>query len=78
MQAKSLKLCPTLSDPMDCSPPGPLSMGLFRQGYWSRLPFPSPDNLPDPGIPLRSPRLQADSLPSEPPGKPHGILHDIE
>ena len=44
----------------------PLSMGFFRQEYWSGLPFPSPGNLPDPGIESRSPVLQADSLPSEP------------
>ena len=48
----------------------PLSMGFFRQEYWSGLPFPSPDDLPSPGIEARSPALQADSLPSEPPGKP--------
>ena len=47
-----------------------LSMGSSRQGYWSGLPFPSPGDLPDPGIEPRSPALQADALPSEPPGKP--------
>ena len=46
-----------------------LSMGFSRQEYWSRLPFPSPGDLPDPGIEPRSPALQADALPSEPPGK---------
>ena len=40
------------------------------QEYWSRLPFPSPGDLPDPGIEPRSPTLQADTLTSEPPGKP--------
>ena len=45
-------------------------MGLSRQEYWSGLPFPSPGDLPDPGIELRSPALQADSLLSEPLGKP--------
>ena len=45
----------------------PLSMGFFRQEYWSGLPFPSPGARPDPGIKLRSPTLQADSLLSEPP-----------
>ena len=49
----------------------PLSMGFSRKEYWSGLPFPSPGDLPDPGIKPRSPALQADSLPSEPPGKPH-------
>ena len=48
----------------------PLSIGFSRQDYWSGLPFPSPGDLPDPGIEPRSPALQADSLPSEPPGKP--------
>ena len=48
----------------------PLSMEFSRQEYWSGLPRPSPGNLPDPGIEPRSPTLQADSLPSEPPGKP--------
>ena len=45
-----------------------LSMGFFRQEYWSGLPFPSLGDLPDPGIEPRSPALQADALPSEPPG----------
>ena len=40
-----------------------------RQEYWNELPFPSPGDLPDPGIEPTSPALQADSLPSEPPGK---------
>ena len=48
----------------------PLSMGFSRQEHWSGLPFPSPGDLPDPGIEPKSPALQADSLPSEPPGKP--------
>ena len=43
-------------------------MGFSRQKYWIRLPFPSPEDLPDPGIKPRSPALQADALPSEPPG----------
>ena len=42
--------CPTLCDPMDCSRQAPLSMGFFRQEYWSGLPFPPPGDLPDPGI----------------------------
>ena len=46
------------------------SMEIFRQEYWSGLPFPSPGDLPDPGIKPKSPALQADSLPSESPGKP--------
>ena len=48
------------------------SMGLSRQEYWSGLPFPSAGDLPDPGIEPGSPTLQADTLTSEPPGKPPG------
>ena len=48
----------------------PPSMEFSRQEYWSELPFPSPGDLPDPGIEPGSPTLQADALPSEPPGKP--------
>ena len=48
------------------------SNGFSRQGYWSGLPFTSPEDLPDPGIKAGSPALQADALPSEPPGKPLG------
>ena len=47
-----------------------LSMGFFsRQEYWSGLPFTSPRDVPNPGIEPKSPALQADSLPSDPPGK---------
>ena len=46
------------------------SMGFSGQEYWSRLPFPSPGDLPDPGIKPRSLALEADALTSEPPGKP--------
>ena len=48
-------------------------MEVSRQDYWSGLPFPSPEDLPDPGIKPRSPTLQADALPSEPPGKSEEI-----
>ena len=47
----------------------PPSMGFPRQEYWSGLPFPSSEDLPNPGIKLMSPSLQADTLLSEPPGK---------
>ena len=50
--------------------PSPLSMGFSRQEYWGGLTFPSPGDLPDPGIEPRSLTLGEDSLPSEPPGKP--------
>ena len=51
-----------------------MSMGFFRQEYWSELKFPFPGDLPDPGIEPWSPTLQADSLPSEPPEKPLGVF----
>ena len=50
---------------MDYSPPAPLSVGLSRQEYWSGLPFPSPGDIPNPGIEPESPAMQADSLPTE-------------
>ena len=59
--------------PWTVDPQAPPSMGFSRQEYWSGFPFPSPGDLPDPGIKLGSPELQADSLPSEPPGKPYGL-----
>ena len=54
----------------------PLSMGLLRQEYWSGLPFPSPGDLPDPGLKPRSPALQADALPLSHQGSP--VLHSME
>ena len=62
-------LCPTLATPWTVACQAPLSMGFSRQGYWSGLPFPSPGDLPDPGIEPRSPALQAVSLPIELPRK---------
>ena len=47
----------------------PPSMGFSRQEYWSGVPFPSPGDLPNPGIEPGSPALEADALTSEPPGK---------
>ena len=61
----------TLQPPWTVAHQAPLSKGFSRQKYWSWLPFPSPGDLPDTGIKSRSPALQANSLPSEPPGKPH-------
>ena len=61
--AKSLQLCPTLSDPMGCGSPGSSVHGFSRQEYWSGLPFSSLGDLPDPGI---EPTLHADSLSTEP------------
>ena len=51
----------------------PLSMEFSRQEYWNGMPFPYPGDLPNTGIQPKSPALQADSLLSEPPGKPMNI-----
>ena len=48
--AKSLQLCPTLHEPMDCSLLGSSAMRFFRQEYWNRFPFHSPEDPPDPRI----------------------------
>ena len=62
---------PTLHDPMDCKPTRLLSpWGFSRQEYWSELPCPPPEDLPDLGLEPRSSTLQSDSLTSAPPGKP--------
>ena len=68
--------CLTLCKSMDCGPPGSSVYGIFqaKQEYWSGLPFPSPGDLPHPGIERGSPALQVDYLPSEPPGKSVSIL----
>ena len=65
--------CPALCDPMDCSLPSSSVHGLFQEIALEWIPFPSPEDLPDPGIEPTSPALQADSLPSERPGKILGI-----
>ena len=53
---------------MDYSPSGSSVHGILQAGIWSGLPFPSPGDLPDSGTEPQSPALQADSLPSKPPG----------
>jgi len=69
VKPKSLSCGQLFATPWTVACPTPLSMGFFRQEYCSGLPFPSPGDLPKPGIEPRSPALQADSLPSEPSGK---------
>ena len=65
-KVKVAQSCPTLCNPLDYTQ----SMEFSRPEYWSRQPFPSPGDLPNPGIEPRSPILQAGSLPAEPQGKP--------
>ena len=59
------KSCPTLATPRTVAQQAPLSVGFSRQEYWSEFLFPSPWDLPDPGIKPWSPALQADSLPTK-------------
>ena len=69
-KVKSLSRVRLFETPWTVAYQAPSSMGFSRQEYWSGLPFPSPEDLPNPGIKPRSPALQADALLSEPPGKP--------
>ena len=70
VKVKSLSCVRLFVTPWTVAYQAPPSMGFSRQEDWSGLPFLSPQDLPDPGIEPRSPALQADALPSEPPGKP--------
>ena len=70
VKVKSLSHVRLFATPWSVARQAPPSMGFSRQEYWSGLPFPSPGDLPNPGIEPQSPALHADSLPSEPPGKP--------
>ena len=66
-KVKSLSCVRLFATPWTAAHQAPPSVGFFRQEYWNGLPFPSPGDLPDPGIKPRSPALQADALTSEPP-----------
>ena len=74
VKVKSLSRVRLFATPWTVAYQAPPSMGLSRQECWSGLPFPSPGDLPDPGIKPGSPTLQADALPSEPPGKPQYLF----
>ena len=69
VKVKSLIRVQLFATPWTVAYQAPPSMGFSRQECWSGLPFPSPGDLPNPGIEPGSPALQADTLPSEPPGK---------
>ena len=70
-EVKSLSHVQLFATPWTVAYQAPLSMEFSRQVYWSGFPFPSPGDLPDPGIEPGSPASQADTLPSEPSGKPN-------
>ena len=61
------KVCPALASPWTVAQQTPLSLGFPKHEGWNGLPFPSPRDLPNPGIEPRSPALQVDSLLTEPP-----------
>ena len=69
--------CLTLCDLVDCSHQALLSMGFSKHEYWSGLPCPPPRDLPDPGIELKSPAVQADSLPLSHQGSPIPWINKI-
>ena len=73
VKVKSLSRVRLFATPGTIAYQAPPSMGFSRQECWSGLPFPSPGDLPNPGIEPRSPTLQVDSLSSEPPAKPPDI-----
>ena len=75
IKVKSLSRVRLFVTPWTVAHQAPPSMGFSRQEYWSGLPFPSPEDLPDPGIEPRSPALEADALTSEPPGKFLSLSH---
>ena len=79
-EVKSFSRVQLFATPWTVAYQAPPSLGFSRQKYWSGFPFPSPGDLPNPGIEARSPALQADTLPSEPPGKPLiiGLIIDRE
>ena len=70
VRVQSLSHVQLFFDAWTIAPQVPPSMGFSRQEYWSGLRSPPPGDLPNSGIKPRSPALQVDSLPSEPPGKP--------
>ena len=67
----------SLATPWTVALQAPLSVGFPRQEYWSGLPFPSPGDLPEPGIKLEAPALAGGFFTTEPPGKPLYVLHAV-
>ena len=75
MKVKSLSRVRLFATPWTAAHQASPFMGFSRQEYWSRVLFPSPGDLSDPGIEPRSPALRADALTSEPPGNPNSELN---
>ena len=77
VKVKSLSRVQLFATPWTVAYQAPHSMGFSRQEYWSGLPFLSLGDLPDPGIKPVSPAFQADTLTSEPPGKPIARIVEV-
>ena len=77
MKVKSLSRVRLFVTPWTVAYQAPPSMEFSRQGYWSGLPFLSPEDLPDPGIEPGSPALQADALPSYPTAQILATYHSV-
>ena len=77
-EVKSLSRVRLFVTPWTVAYQAPPSMGFSRQEYWSGVPFPSPGDLPKPGIKPSSPAFQLDALTSEPPGKPYISLYLVK
>ena len=77
VKVKSLSRVQLFVTPWTVAYQAPPSMGFSKQEYWSGFPFPSPGDLPDPGITPGSPAVQADALTSEPPGKPQSESRSV-
>ena len=77
VKVKSLSRVRLFVTPWTMAYQAPPSMGFSWQEYWSGLPFPSPGDLPDPGIQPGSPAFQEDALTSEPLGKPFWTTKEI-
>ena len=81
VHACSVSRVPLFATPWTVAHQAPLSVGLFRQKYWSRLPFSFPGDLPDPGIELKSPAslaLAGRFFTTEPPGKPVHLINTLK
>ena len=78
VKVKPLSSVQLFATPWTVAYQAPPFMGFSRQECWSGLPFPSPGDLPDPGIEPGSLTLRADALPSEPPGKPYANRNHLE
>ena len=74
MKVLVARLCPILCDPMDCGPPGSAVHRILQARILEWVAIPFSRDLLNPGIELRFPALQAESLPSEPPGRPYGPM----